>query len=178
MKILSTLSVDKKRRVPAIDTALFEPIGEMTVNFAMLEQTLKHGIHRLLFPDGDEGWEDVTGSIVTSEMSFRRLTDLFRCLVEHRCSDEDQETCRALCVEMYRLEERRNSIIHSHWAIDANTKGTVRLKTTAKGKGLKHQEQPIKRGDIACIAEDLARLAKDLEDFLEPHGQRKVTGSL
>jgi hypothetical protein len=151
MKILSTLSEDKRRRVPAIDRSLMEAIGELTVNFAMLEEILKDGIELLLFPEGDHGWAHVTAAIVTSEMSFRRLVDLFQCLVEHRCAERDIVTCRALSSEMYRLEQRRNTIIHSHWAIDGTSRATVRMKTTAKRKGLKHHEEVLTRADISKI---------------------------
>lgn len=168
MKILSTLSPDKKRRVPAIDRALLEPIGELTVNFAMLESTLKHGIELLLFPDGDDGWSQQTAAIVTSEISFRRLVDLFQSLVRHRCSEADADIAKALCADMYRVEERRNAIIHSHWAVDASSKATIRMKTTAKGKGLRHHEEVLTKPDLDKIAAEIAELAKRLDDFIRP----------
>jgi len=168
MKVLSTLSGDKTRRVAAIDRSLLGPIGELTVNFAMLEQIVKHGIELLLFPDGDNGWAHVTSSMVTSEMSFRRLVDLLQCLVSHRCSEGDAELCKELCLAMGRLEERRNAIIHSNWAIDGSSGATIRLKTTAKGKGLRHHEEVLTSNDISKIADEIAAVAKRLGDFLQP----------
>jgi hypothetical protein len=169
MKILSTLSVDKQRRAPAIDRTLLEPIGELTVAFAMLEGAVKSGIRLLLFPDGDGGWEYATCDIVTSPISFRRLVDLFQALVTHRCSDTDVDECNALCKELYRLEDRRNAIIHSHWAIDGTSRATVRLKTTAKGKkGLNYHEELMTRADIVNIVDELCSLTKRLGDFIEP----------
>jgi len=166
MKVLSRLSPDKLRRVPAIERELIEPIGEVTVNFAMLETILKTGIAQYLFPEGDHGWGQITSSIVTSEMSFRKIVDMFQCLMLYRCPDADLEACRKLCSECYQLEEKRNAIVHSHWAIDHESKATVRLKTTAKGRGLRQQEEPTSKADIVKVADDICLLAKRLEDFI------------
>jgi hypothetical protein len=166
MRIISTLSADKTKRIAAVDRSLLEPIGELTVNFALVERTLKDGIARLLFPAGDKGWSVVTSSIVTSEMSFRRLVDLFHCLVLHRCSEADAERSKALCVRLFQLEERRNAIMHSDWVIDHNAKVTIRIKVTAKSKGLRRHEEAMSRENVQEIADNLAVLTKDLDDFI------------
>src|SRR5438067_4627332 len=132
MILLSTLSPDKKRRVAAIDPSLIQPIGELTVNFAMLESILKRGIERLLFPGPFSRSKHDTAAIVTVEMSFRRLVHLFECLVRERCPESDVQACKALCAEMFRIERKRNAIIHSEWGLDADSRLTVRMKTTAK----------------------------------------------
>jgi hypothetical protein len=166
MILLSTLSSDKKRRVAAIDPSLIQPIGELTVNFAMLESILKHGIQHLLFPGPYSHSKHDTAAIITAEMSFRRLVHLFECLVRDRCAESDVQTCKALCAEMFRIEEKRNAIIHSEWGLDAGSRLTVRMKTTAKAKGLRRHRERLRAEGVAEIAEEIGEVAKRLDDFI------------
>ena len=58
----------------ARDPALLEAIGRITVNFALLEEAISLCIWALI------GGEQQMGQIVTAELSFRQLVDLFvRC---------------------------------------------------------------------------------------------------
>ncbi|MEY2563857.1 MAG: hypothetical protein QOH88_2050 [Verrucomicrobiota bacterium] len=166
MILLSTLSPDQKRRVAAIDPSLIQPIGELTVNFAMLESILKRGIECLLFPGSYSHSKQDTAAIITAEMSFRRLIHLFECLIRDRCGESNVQACKALCVEMLRIEEKRNAIIHSEWGLDARSRLTVRMKTTAKAKGLRRHRERLRAEGVTEIAEEIGQVAKRLDDFI------------
>lgn len=166
MLVLSTLSSDKKRRIPGIARSLLEPIGELTANFAMLEQTLKSGIELVLFPF--DRLESLIADVVTAELSFRRHAELLQCLFDLRAeNDSERETLRELCKAALQLEEQRNVIMHSYWGFNPQSKGAVRLKTTAKAKGLRRQSQAMTHDEIADIANEMGELAKTLEDFFQ-----------
>ena len=168
MQLISRLSDDKTRRIPAIDRNLFEPIGELTVNFALLEGTVAHGIWLLLHP-GNAG-EQRTGQIVTAELSFRRLVEMLSCLYLHRHPDGDQEGLKQLRAKLFHLEEKRNTIIHSYWGQDFDSGQTTRLKTTAKAKGIVYQSEIVTRTDIEEIANAITELAVELENFYKSFG--------
>lgn len=159
MKILSTLSPDKKRRIPAIDRSFLEPIGELTVNFAMLEQAVAHGIWHLVSDD------QYLGTILTSELSFRRKVETLSCLHLYRYPGADPSVFKALAAKLYQLEEKRNTFIHSYWGRDPKSSEIARMKTTAKAKGLSSQLEIVSRETIVEIALRMAEVARELEIF-------------
>ena len=162
VRIISTLSADKKRRIPAVDHSLLEPIGELTVYFAMLEEEVKHGVYLLL------GGDHFVRLIVTTELSYRRAVELLNALYLHRFPDKDQDTLKKLSKKLYTLEAKRNVIVHSYWGKHSmKSEGTTRSKTTAKAEGLKFQDETISRHDIEKIVEEIGELAVELESFYD-----------
>src|SRR5574337_87617 len=166
MLIISTLSPDRKRRLPGIHPSLLEPIGELTATFALLEEALRTNIKLLMFPF--DKLEDLIADVVTAELSFRRRVELLQCLFELRAESQSQkDDLRHLCGQALQLEQRRNAIIHSYWGLDPKTPRTVRLKTTAKAKGVRKHDEELTGIDVRAIAEALGALVKNLEDFFE-----------
>lgn len=130
-----------------------EAIGKVCVEFQRLETLLKVAIGDLLDPDHR------LGMIVTAQLSFKAILDLFGALFEHRFNDPAQQKelekflgrCKA-------AEARRNQVIHSHFEPDTFTgKGAVRRKSTARGK-LKTEQQVLSQADLQKQADDLAAL--------------------
>jgi hypothetical protein len=169
MLILSTLSPDKKRRLPGIHPSLLEPIGELTATFALLEETLRAHIKLLMFPF--DQLEDVIADVVTVELSCRRRVELLQCLFELRSDNEAQKhELRRLCAAALQVEQRRNAITHSYWGVDPKAPRTIRLKTTAKPKGFRHHNEALTAEDVRGIAETIGTLVKSFEDFFEKVG--------
>lgn len=110
-----------------------EGLGRISVEFQRLESRLASGIAFLLDPD-----DAYLGAIVTAQLSFRVLIDLFAALYHHRFDDplKDKELAKLLgrCAE---AEQRRNQIIHSEWTPDYKTgKDAVRTKYTARKEAI------------------------------------------
>jgi hypothetical protein len=132
-------------------------LGRISVEFQRLESRLASGIAFLLDPD-----DAYLGAIVTAQLSFRVLIDLFAAPYHHRFDDplKDKELGKLLgrCAE---AENRRNQIIHSEWTPDYKTgKDAVRTKYTAR-KELRKQEEYLSEADLRKIADDLSALHKE-----------------
>ena len=149
-----------RKQKPAIDPSLMEPIGQVTVNFAMLEQHLSFGIGCLLHP------EQRTGQIVTAELSFRQKVQLFSALFVHRFPDEDGTAIKDLCSRLSTVEQERNLLIHSFWAVSKKAGESMRLKTTAKAKGISFQRAVTNREDVEAVAGEVAEVSAELLDFV------------
>jgi hypothetical protein len=131
-----------------------EGLGRICVEFQRLETNLKAAVGLLIDP------EDFTLSlIITSQLSFKAVLDLFSSLYHHRFNDavEDKELSEFLG-QCNMAEERRNQIIHSNWRPDTEGgKGAIRTKFTAR-RSLKSQQQVLSKEDLQKEAEDLRAL--------------------
>jgi hypothetical protein len=138
-----------------------EAIGLITVNFAMLEREIQAGIEFLL------GTDQLKAKIVTAELSFKNLLALFASLF--RGLTATKEKISNLDVILKRLnivEEKRNIIIHSLWAVGDSDATITRIKTTSKQKnGLKHQFEQVTVEMLNEIAEEIAQLAVEFQQF-------------
>jgi len=148
---------------PGIDPTLFEPIGRVTVNFAMLQRVVETGVWQLLFGNGIK--EQRTSQIVTAELSFRRAVELFSCLYRHRFPGQHEAALKTMCKRLLAAEEKRNLITHSTWA-GGQPGYTLRFKTTAKQKGFAFQFQHMSRDDITAVGDGIAIVATDLQKFI------------
>ncbi len=155
--------MEEKKLIPAIDNSLLEPIGAVTVNFAMLEESLSFGIWIFLF--GNNAQEQRTGQIVTAELSFRRKVDLFCCLFRHRFPDKDDTELSKLRVKLMDVEAKRNRLVHSFWAASDEKGKSTRMKTTAKHKGIRFQFEKMGKEEIKSIADIIAEVAYETQMF-------------
>jgi hypothetical protein len=121
-----------------------ETLGKICVEFQRLESHLKVAIADLLDPH-----DSVPGMIVTAQVSFKAILDLFGALFEHRFNDPALQKKLAKFLDQCKAaEDRRNQVIHSHWEPDIFTgKGAVRRKSTARGK-LKTEQQVLSQADL------------------------------
>ncbi len=138
-----------------------EVIGLITVNFAMLESTIKSGIWELLTVD------QLKGQIITAELSFKGLVALIASLFRNcTASKTRMEKLEQILKRLISAEEKRNVITHSVWAVGESKETITRIKTTSKMKnGLKHQFQPYTVDDLDSIAEEIADVAADFQMF-------------
>jgi hypothetical protein len=133
-----------------------EGLGRICVEFQRLETILKTATASLVHPDDRR-----VGAIVTAQLSFRALLDLYYALHHHRydnaLADKELDKFLGQCAK---AEERRNQIIHSYWAPDyLGGKGAKRTKFTAKNrKELKQQVEVLSKADLEKIADELRAL--------------------
>jgi hypothetical protein len=148
-------------RHPVPDSILAR-IGDITVSFALLELQIQ-SLAGALIQDHQR-----ISQIITAELSFKQLRALTTSLyLERRGEDADFETVRALMRRAADLEEKRNRITHSIWAAGATAETVTRIKTTAKEKrGIRFDfEKEVGEHDLAAIADDIKRLAGDVQRF-------------
>ena len=164
MIVITRLSKDKTRRIPGVEPELYEALGELSATFAMLENTLKSVISFILRYNGV--FNDALITILTSELSFRRHVDLIRCMCNSSTKDDDVDQLLGLCSRALKLEQERNILTHSYWGSNSD-KHPVRLKTTAKSKGIVHQNEPINKQQIIDVCHSMGFLAKELENWVD-----------
>ncbi|MCP1375166.1 hypothetical protein [Dyella lutea] len=147
----------------AVPSEFLQEIGRITVQFALLERDIVELTHHLL------GIPESMGRCVTSELSFRGITQLASSLLQERLPEE-LEDFRNLLKLVGRCEERRNAITHSLygflWSKDLGQATVVRTKYSAKQtKGLSFQREIMTVKDLSGIARELAIVRHDVESF-------------
>lgn len=106
-------------------------IGRVIESFSFLEESLENVITMLLDVDNE------IGEIVTAELSFKGLLNLFSSLFKHKHDrgdfvvegEDPEERFRELLKLCYRAEEERNRIVHSSYVARR-----YRVKKTAKAR--------------------------------------------
>jgi len=150
------------KMISSIDQSLLEPIGLVTVNFSMLEGTLKFFIGILI------NSEHRLGQIITANLNFRQLIDLFGALYKFRINDEvllnEFEQLRILLEE---ANDQRNTLIHCQWASGNKPGESTRFKTLARAKkGLMLKLECISVKYISELAELIAKVAADVNELM------------
>ena len=102
-------------------------IGQVTVNFAMLESAISSFVWGMINTD------QMLGQMITAELSFRNLVGLLSSIYKHRINDEERitELERLLNRALY-AEEQRNIIAHSSWGVGDKAETITRFKTDRK----------------------------------------------
>lgn len=139
-----------------------QAIGQITVNFALLESEISFFVWTWVSKD------QRLGQIITAELSFRNLVSLLSSIFRHTVSEADKITeLEELLGKALMVEEKRNVITHSVWAAGNTPETITRIKTTAKkSKGLRHQFEQMSVDDLNKIAEQIAELAQEIRMFL------------
>ena len=129
-------------------------IGSVVTNFAYLEDIVKMMIRFLLKID------PVSADIVTSELSFKNLVNMFGALIEHKlkgCSDKNIiEEIDEIIYLIELSEQFRNKIVHSSYVYNQH-----RIKKTAKRSGgLKISSESISADYIFDIGDFIAEITE------------------
>jgi hypothetical protein len=140
---------------------LLTRIGDITVSFAILESTIRMLIGSLIAE------HQRIGQIITAELAFKNLRALAVSLYkERRGEDADFAALKALMQRAAQLEERRNQITHSLWAVGSVAGTVTRVKATAKEKcGIRFQFEDLTEQDLAAVANDLKQLGEEVQLF-------------
>lgn len=136
-------------------------IGDITVSFALLENSLQCLIGSLLQE------HQRIGQIITAELAFKNLRALAISLYKERHGeDDDLNTLRELMRRAAQAEETRNQITHSLWAAGDTADTITRIKATAKEKrGIHFHFERVAVGDLAAFTTELKTLAADVQAF-------------
>jgi len=153
-------------------------IGQITVNFTLLELYVKMFIWRLL---GTETDQDL-GNIITSNRSFRYLLNLLGSLYTYMSTDSEKiSQLNGLLTRVEGVAKERNTIIHSYYAwpemrIGANgnienipdiERQVIRFKTkSGRKKGLSYDSQDISINDLNRISDLILGVTDELQSFL------------
>jgi len=150
------------KMISAIDHTLIEPIGLVTVNFSMLEGNLKFFIWTLI------SHEQRIGQIITANLAFRQLIDLFGSLYRFHVKDEVLLTeFEQLRKSLEEANDRRNNLIHSQWAAGDKPGKSTKFKIVARAKqGVIHKFDSISIEDITALADFIAHAAHDIQELL------------
>jgi hypothetical protein len=145
-------------------------IGRVTVNFALLEHTISSFIWGFFS-------HQRVGEIVTAELSFKAKVALLMSLHKHAIKDTDKNAqLEALLKSALGLEGKRNTLTHSYWGTGGEDETATRLKTTAKmSKGLQHQLEEMRVGDVEEIAAQIGELTFEIMCFMNPEYSRNQT---
>lgn len=156
--------MERRRLYAAINPALLAPLGEVTVYFNLLTQTISMGIWFLMGGASLEAQH--VGRIITSELSFRGLVNVYCSLYRYRFQDRERlAAVDGLRKRLEKAEEKRNTVSHSMWGAAPTPGKSTRIKATAKArKGWTPEFQEMSASDLQVIADEFAALASDLQD--------------
>jgi hypothetical protein len=139
-------------------------LGRLVIQFTSLEEVLRETIGELT------GAVDEVGEILTTGLTFPMLVDKYACLCIHWLPEgADTSHIDDLRMRLIRLNERRNAIIHSVWALDVGTGVAVRDWRTARGRdGLQWQSEDVTHEMLEPLIKDLIAAADHVWGAAEP----------
>ncbi|KAA3609237.1 MAG: hypothetical protein DWQ05_22345 [Calditrichaeota bacterium] len=168
-KTLDLQELEKEETIPIASDAheikqdeLHKAIGKVSNYFSGLETYISSLIWILIGAGKD------VGEIITSELSFHRLTALLRCLFLYRKSDSAEiERMDSILKRANDIEQRRNKVIHSLWAVNSQNDELLRVKTTAKYKtGLKYHFDRTNMEELQKLTDDIVYVISDISQIL------------
>jgi hypothetical protein len=147
--------------IPIEGEACIFAIGEITINFALLEELIADSINVLT---GGEA-----ASIFTTSLSFPRLLDILGAVYrqKHRIGEKEKlpNNLQELLKKAKEAEELRNKITHSIWHGGDTDESLTRIKRKVdRDTGLKIVTEIMKAQDlnkIAGIIENTVYLAQE-----------------
>jgi len=152
-------------------------IGLISLNFQDLENELSKRIIQMLELEHD------IGEIITAELSFKNLINLFSSLY-HRLKDKyhfnslpnyEKGYFKELLKALYKCEELRNQILHSTIIRNWKTKEIVRRKTTSKAKvGLKKTESEIDIPYLFNVSDYIISMTMEVDQFFIEFKRKKI----
>ena len=136
-------------------------IGDITVSFALLESEIQSLIGSLILE------HQRIGQIITAELSFKNLRSLLVSLYKERHGkDSDFKKLQDLMKQAAQIEDKRNSITHSIWAVGKDKEHITRMKTTAKEKhGVRFKFEQVSLQALQDFADRIKLLAEEILCF-------------
>jgi hypothetical protein len=137
-------------------------IGDITVSFSVLEETLKFFL-----------WEFITGDyrnveIITANMPFSDIRPLAIGLYKQRYGEDDNfKILQKYINQCAKIEERRNQITHSVWLAGRDATSVTRMKATLrtkKGWQVKFSDETVQ--GLQDFANEIKSLAVQIHEFM------------
>lgn len=147
-----------------IDEKYLKRIGEITVQFSLLEHSISMCIWKMMDKENDQDF----GKIITSELSMLNLINLFSSLFLYLYKKEKLlSDLSKLLKTVNKANVKRNIIIHSIYLGNiANSDSIVRLKTTAKEKkGLTYQIETLSTKELDNITKTITDACSEVQRF-------------
>jgi hypothetical protein len=149
---------------PQIPPGVESAIGRFIANFSLLEEWLRGVI--LEIPNISAP----SGEIITSELSFRSLLNVFGAIVHEYCDDPEilNQTDKAVRA-IQEINNFRNQIVHSLWVgSDDSRRFAVRsrMKVNRK-KGFQDKFEKLKKKDLMEKCDEVAVLTKKVQDIYQ-----------
>ncbi|MDB4883283.1 MAG: hypothetical protein JWL95_2049 [Gemmatimonadetes bacterium] len=137
-------------------------LGELVLSVSWLEETLHDAIWLL------SGADNRAVQILTAGLPFRTLIEKLGAIaVDLRTSTVPADDVIAYCKHLDALNERRNTIIHSAWHLDADEGNHRRFKRSAKPKsGFSLNVRPIAAADIYSLAREFRDAERKLWEIV------------
>ena len=145
---------------------LYSVIGKLSVGFQHIETILGLLIGRLM------GTEKHIGSIISSQLSFRKLCELCGTLYRYRIKDENEITKFNLILQkLDKIAEERNTIIHSLLAIDIeNNEATFIKIKPPRGKDFEVKYKDANVSELNSLIDTMNSTNKELFNlYIELH---------
>ncbi len=141
-------------------------LGRVTVNFQLMEVYISFFLWALVDSE-DQG----KGQILTSKMPFSRICDVALALMKRKFADNHVDVVRRIeqhIKKASQLEQDRNTMLHSVWAVGTAEDPSTRLKyIISRRKGFEVVVEQVSPGDIQSIADDMKKLSEEfLKDIL------------
>jgi hypothetical protein len=144
-----------------IDDGHLKAIGEIVVNFSVLEMELSEWVNSLMLAEGS------IGEIVTAEMSYRSKIALASSLCRYRFKDSERlDKVDKLLRRLKLAGEQRNNVVHAYWSSGADESKVKRSKKTAKlRQGLRFHVQEMSLEELGEIADLIGNVANEVLMF-------------
>jgi hypothetical protein len=145
-----------------VNDEVLRALGSVVVSFQSAEVFIGEIGCRLISEN------DAVGRIALSNLSFRNLCEASLALFRHRCKDQQMvDQLEKLVTQALKLEQERNTFMHSSWGTSPEMGGTFRLKRKLDRKsGLRTVLARINVGEVQKVAKELEDLSSALASFL------------
>jgi hypothetical protein len=146
-------------------------LGKLVANFQSVEIAIALIVWGLIAE------EQQVGRIITSQLSFSKLLDVGSSLLRYRVGDDHEVVAEleGLLRRASEVEQKRNRLTHSAWAVGDDGEEVVRLKWTARrGQGLRQQEGSVAVDELKDAVSQMRDLVGDLVRFATRLGEAGV----
>ena len=144
----------------------YEVIGKLSVNFQRIELILTSLIGRIICS------EKHIGSIITSQLSFRKLCDLCGALYKYRINDKTKlSKLDEILKKLDMIAEERNTIIHSLLAqnFEKDCATFIKFKASRK-KGFHVDYKAADLNELNLLIDSMSDIYEELVQlYLEAH---------
>jgi len=153
-----------KGLAPQIPPGVESALGRFIANFSLLEEWLRGvilEIPKISAPAGE---------IITAELSFRALLNVFGAIVHEYCDNSDilVQTDKAIR-DIQEINNFRNQLVHSLWlGSDESRRFAVRSKMKAnRKKGFQDKFEKLKKQDLLEKCDEVAVLTKKVQEIYQ-----------
>jgi hypothetical protein len=122
--------------------------------------------------------DTTVGQIITSQVSFRKLLAILSSLFRYRVSDDLLvQSLDDLLKNAAKVEDKRNTFIHSVWFVD-NSGTSSRVKLTVRQKhGFQIQNEDVDDKRLNEFADELLGLADEFVTFCNGLYEKQIISS-